>query len=65
MGIGFGLLAALGFGIADFLATLSARRLGVLRSLLFVQLFGLSALAIVAIVSRTGPPAFSSAWLVE
>jgi drug/metabolite transporter (DMT)-like permease len=40
-----GLAAALGWGVADFLARSSARRIGAYRTLFFMQCFGLAALS--------------------
>lgn len=46
MGVFLGLAAALGWGVADFMARFAARRVGALRALLFMQLVGVLALTI-------------------
>lgn len=47
MGIFLGLAAALNWGAADFMARFATRRIGALRALLFMQLFGFLALTVV------------------
>jgi drug/metabolite transporter (DMT)-like permease len=63
MSILYGLSAAFFFGVADFFATKSARRVGVLRTLLAVQLFGLVAMTAVILVKRESPSGSSAAWI--
>ncbi len=46
MEILFGLSAACGWGVADFSARFSARRIGAFRTLMLMQFFGLTALSI-------------------
>jgi drug/metabolite transporter (DMT)-like permease len=48
----YGLGAALGWGVADFGAALSSRRIGPFRTVVITQLSGLAAIAIVAILVR-------------
>lgn len=70
MGVSLGLSAALGWGVADFMARFATRRTGALRALLFMQAAGLIALS--AVMLATGHwmrffPAFhwiSWAWIV-
>lgn len=47
MGIFLGLAAAFNWGTADFMARFATRRIGALRALLFMQLFGFLALTVV------------------
>ena len=47
MGILLGLAAAFNWGAADFMARFATRRIGALRALLFMQLFGFLALTVV------------------
>lgn len=56
----FGLAAALGWGVADFGAALSSRRMGSFRTVVITQLTGLAAIGIVALVLR---PAWSGSAL--
>jgi drug/metabolite transporter (DMT)-like permease len=46
MGIFLGLLAAVSFGIADFLARFSTKLVGTYRTLLYMQLIGLVGLSL-------------------
>ena len=46
MGILLGLLTALSWGASDFLARFASRRIGSLRTTLYMQLFGLVLLTI-------------------
>ena len=62
MGVFYGLTAAVCFGLADFFATRAARRVGVLRTLLAVQVVGLLAMAIVVAVVGQPPAAAPAAW---
>jgi drug/metabolite transporter (DMT)-like permease len=66
VGVFLGLSAALGWGVADFMARFATRRTGALRALMFMQVAGLIALTVV--MAATGHwarffPAFRwSAW---
>ncbi|GHP01044.1 hypothetical protein KSF_110910 [Reticulibacter mediterranei] len=63
MGILFGLLAAICFGLADFVATHATRRIGVLRSLAAIQLLGVFVVGAVLLVTQQhAPPLDPSAW---
>jgi drug/metabolite transporter (DMT)-like permease len=62
MSILYGLGAAFGFGVADFFATNSTRRVGVLRTLLAVQVFGLIAFVPVIIFKAGMPSGPIDAW---
>jgi uncharacterized membrane protein len=64
LGIFYGLLTAFGFGTADFFVTRTARRVGTLRSLYLIQIFGLAALLLVALIGGEEPPPRSLAWLI-
>jgi drug/metabolite transporter (DMT)-like permease len=63
MSIIYGLSAAVFFGVADLFATKSARRVGVLRTLLAVQVLGLAAMIAVILVKGESPSGSTSAWL--
>lgn len=63
MGVFYGLLTAAGFGSADFFVTQASRKVGPLRSLYIIQIFGLLALFSVAILRRDTPPDLSWMWL--
>ncbi len=63
MGIFYGLLMAVCFGTADFLVTRSSRRVGPIRALYLIQVFGLGALFLIAIVRGEGAPEWSNTWL--
>jgi drug/metabolite transporter (DMT)-like permease len=63
MSILYGLSAAIFFGVADFFATKSARQVGVLRTLLAVQIIGLAAMVAVILVKGESPRGSASAWL--
>lgn len=58
----YGLVAALGYGTADVMATLAARRAGVLRTLLAVQVVGMIAIGAVILATRTPPAGPAWAW---
>jgi drug/metabolite transporter (DMT)-like permease len=70
VGVFLGLSAALGWGVADFMARFATRRTGALRALLFMQVAGL--IALTAVMLATGHwtrffPVFrwgSWAWIV-
>ena len=62
MGILFGLLAAVCFGLADFVATHATRRIGVLRSLAAIQLLGVFVVGAVLLVAQHAPPLDPSVW---
>ena len=55
MSILYGLSAAVFFVVADFFATKSARQVGVLRTLLAVQIIGLAAMVAVILVKGESP----------
>jgi drug/metabolite transporter (DMT)-like permease len=61
-GLGLALSASLGWGIADFLGGLQARRVALLRVMVISQ--GLALLVLFAIVAirGQGPPAFARVW---
>jgi drug/metabolite transporter (DMT)-like permease len=63
VGIIYGLVTAICYGSADFLATRASRRIGPLRSLYLIQLFGLVAIVAIALVRRDAPPPLSLDWL--
>jgi drug/metabolite transporter (DMT)-like permease len=63
MSVLYGLSAAAFFGTADFFATKSARRVGVLRTLLAVQIFGLVAMIAVVLIKGELPKGSASGWL--
>ncbi|HKF52066.1 MAG TPA: DMT family transporter [Candidatus Acidoferrales bacterium] len=52
MGVFLGLAAAFNWGTADFMARFATRRIGALRALLFMQLFGF--LALTAVMAASG-----------
>jgi len=60
----YGLVAALGYGTADVMATLAARRVGVMRTLLAVQVVGMFAIGVVILVARMPPTGPAWAWLL-
>jgi drug/metabolite transporter (DMT)-like permease len=62
MGVLFGLTAAICFGVADFFATGAARRAGVPRTLLAVQVVGMLAMGAVVAVAGRPPVAAPGAW---
>jgi drug/metabolite transporter (DMT)-like permease len=62
MGLIYGLLAALGWGAGDFVLSRIARRVGPLATLLYVQLAGLLAIALVILARRDAPPADPGLW---
>jgi drug/metabolite transporter (DMT)-like permease len=62
MGIIFGLLAALCFGLADFVVTQATRRVGVLQALFAIQLFGVLVVGGVLIMMRQVPPLSPAVW---
>src|SRR5581483_175051 len=62
MGIIFGLLAALCFGLADFVVTQATRRVGVLQALFAIQLFGVLVVGGVLLVMRQVPPLSPAIW---
>lgn len=62
MGVLFGLLAALGWGGADFLVAQVSRRMGILQALLLIQLAGLVAIVLVLAVRFGLPAASAGVW---
>ena len=67
MGVLLGLTAALNWGVADYMARFATRRIGSLRALLFMQLFGFMALtagmAVAGHWSNFFPPFPGKVWL--
>jgi drug/metabolite transporter (DMT)-like permease len=63
MGILFGLVAALCFGLADFVVTQATRRTGVLQALLAIQLFGVILVGGVLVIAQASPPRSLDAWI--
>src|ERR687888_1442115 len=55
MGIALALGASLTWGLADFFGPLQGRALGVLRTLVYVQLGGLLGIAVIVAVRAKGP----------
>jgi drug/metabolite transporter (DMT)-like permease len=55
MGIAFALGASLSWGLGDFFGPLQGRALGALRTLVYVQLGGLVAIALIVAVRAAGP----------
>ncbi len=62
LGLGLALSASLGWGIADFLGGLQARRVALLRVMVLSQGMALSLLLVVVALRGSGPPAFSRLW---
>jgi len=60
----YGVIAALGYGTADVVATMAARRSGVIRTLLAVQLVGLLAMTGVIAWRAAAPSGSPQAWLL-
>jgi drug/metabolite transporter (DMT)-like permease len=63
LGVVFGLLTAVGFGLSDFAVTLASRRVGPLRSLYLIQAVGLVFLLALAAILGDGLPGWSGSWL--
>jgi uncharacterized membrane protein len=62
MGILFGLLAAICFGLADFVVTQATRRVGVLQALFAIQVFGVFVVGGVLAVAQQVPPRSLELW---
>jgi len=62
LGLGLALSASLGWGIADFLGGLQARRVALLRVMVLSQGMALGLLFVVVALRGSGPPAFSRLW---
>lgn len=62
MGIIFGMIAAFGFGASDFLVTQVTRRVGVLKAMLVIQLFGVLIIGTILAVTQQFPPLQWSIW---
>ncbi len=62
LGLGLALSASLGWGVADFLGGLQARRFALLRVMVISQGLALVLLIIVMLVRGAGPPAFARVW---
>lgn len=63
MSILFGLLAAICFGLADFVVTQVTRRVGVLQALVAIQLFGVLVVGGVLMLTEASPPRSLAAWI--
>lgn len=61
MGVLLGLMAAVGWGIADFLVARTSRRIGVLQALFYIQLAGL--IAIIAVLLARFEVPHAPEWL--
>lgn len=59
VGAFYGLMAALGWGCADFLGTIVTRRAGVLRALFAIQIAGTAGLGLLLLVIREPPPGWT------
>lgn len=64
MGVMLGLLAALGWGAGDFLISRVSRSVGVLQTMLYIQLTGIAAIGLVLLARGAAPPADAGAWLL-
>lgn len=62
LGLGLALSASLGWGIADFLGGLQARRVALLRVMVISQGLALCALLVIVAVRGSGPPPFARVW---
>ncbi len=62
LGLGLALSASLGWGIADFLGGLQARRVALLRVMVLSQGMALILLFVVVALRGSAPPAFSRLW---
>ncbi len=62
LGLGLALSASLGWGVADFLGGLQARRVALLRVMVISQGLALCVLLVIVAVRGSGPPAFSRVW---
>jgi drug/metabolite transporter (DMT)-like permease len=62
LGLGLALSASLGWGIADFLGGLQARRIALLRVMVISQGLALCVILAIVAVRGSGPPAFSRVW---
>ncbi len=62
LGLGLALSASLGWGIADFLGGLQARRVALLRVMVLSQGMALGLLLVVVALPRDGPPPVSRLW---
>lgn len=60
----YGLIAALGYGTADVVATASARRSGVMPTLLAIQVAGSVAVGVALMLDGTSPTGPAWAWLL-
>lgn len=64
MGVLLGLMAAVGWGVADFLAAQTSRRVGTLQALFYIQLAGLIAIILVLLTRLHVPEAAPWVWAV-
>ena len=62
LGLGLALSASLGWGIADFLGGLEARRVALLRVMVISQGLALAVLLVIVAARAEGPPAFARVW---
>lgn len=62
MGVLYGLIAALGWGMGDFVISRITRRVGALPTLLYVQLAGILSSALVLIVRQDAVPTDPNVW---
>ena len=60
----YGLIAAFGYGIADVVATVSARRTGVIPTLLAIQVAGALAVGVALLIDAAPPAGPAWAWLL-
>lgn len=64
MGAFYGLLAAFGYGVSDFVATGATRRIGVIRAAAAAQVFGFIAIALVILFRGEGPRGSAAEWIM-
>src|SRR5919202_4894550 len=64
MGVGLGLIAALGWGIGDVVLTQTARRIGPVRLLVYFESAGLLAISLLLLIRPTLPHATPSMWVL-
>ena len=64
MGITLGLVAAICFGLADFVVTQITRRVGVLQALLAIQLLGVLIVGGVLVVVQQPPSLSLASWVL-
>ena len=64
MGIGLGLIAALGWGIGDVVLTQTARRIGSVRLLVYFESAGLLAIGLLLLIRPALPHASAGMWVL-